>query len=719
MSQFLSGVDCGPGNALKTVSGRLERDYSPHQVSDEADFSSFGQLAIGFFCLLKSIPLTDPDAGSAFVDAERLWTFESCESVGFNRHAAISCQSVESSLIISNQTFKSSLRPVRSAQTQPRAAPSAFDLSNLRAQLSPPSQQAVPQSQSRGWADAFVPQSQPPVLVGKHRGQPFGLASPWHDEFRQHSNGARSETLNQAARNFSPQSESSLAPWQRGGTYTPIYQSPPIPQYLGPAYHPNQSLPATPAPQQPVAEVQQPEVRPSTAPPTQAKPLTESQEVLAAIAQSFVEDLSGADDMLAANPKLAGSKFMALIRGLGEREVVVEDGATQFSEDEVGEGAKFVQRGTGGGVNWAGDFLGGGVQGSKPSSEPTTSYSAGLTNGTTRQINGHIPPIYTQIGGEEQWAWDQQFQDQQALTMAEQRPPIELLKQRRKSVHFDEALGNGVPSNVEDALASRTAVPGAISAWSENDVNDFDEDAFMQFNGEMRQEQSPRIGVGAMEGWAQYQRDWEDFQRTEQGQMGLRGMGRGDQVERYPFQSGNPYSAGVVDAERFGRESPTFKVSSPASHGLTATNQARLKGVLELEAEVQHDPTNFGAWYSLGLKQQENEREDQAILALSKVVQMEPEYRPAYLALAVSYTNEGELEAANTMVERWIELADEQSAQKLGGVSWVEGQRRLVERLIDMARRNPEEVDAEVQVALGVLFNTSEVRLPPPLWLRG
>lgn len=52
MSQFLSGVDCGPGNALKTVSGRLERDYSPHQVSDEADCSSFGQLAIGFFCLL-------------------------------------------------------------------------------------------------------------------------------------------------------------------------------------------------------------------------------------------------------------------------------------------------------------------------------------------------------------------------------------------------------------------------------------------------------------------------------------------------------------------------------------------------------------------------------------------------------------------------------------------------------------------------------------------
>ncbi len=32
MAQFLSGVDCGPTNALKAVSGRLERDYSLQQV---------------------------------------------------------------------------------------------------------------------------------------------------------------------------------------------------------------------------------------------------------------------------------------------------------------------------------------------------------------------------------------------------------------------------------------------------------------------------------------------------------------------------------------------------------------------------------------------------------------------------------------------------------------------------------------------------------------
>jgi len=157
--------------------------------------------------------------------------------------------------------------------------------------------------------------------------------------------------------------------------------------------------------------------------------------------------------------------------------------------------------------------------------------------------------------------WQQQYQDQRAVTMAEQRPTLNTARQRRKSVHFDEALGNGVPSTLEQANMSRTAVRGASSAWGEEDLDAFDQDAFMAYNGEMRQVSSPRIGVGAMEGWGEMQQDWENFQRSEPGKVGLRGMGMGDRVERYPFQSGNPYSAGVVDAERFGRESPTFKVN--------------------------------------------------------------------------------------------------------------------------------------------------------------
>lgn len=139
--------------------------------------------------------------------------------------------------------------------------------------------------------------------------------------------------------------------------------------------------------------------------------------------------------------------------------------------------------------------------------------------------------------------------------------------------------------------------------------------------------------------------------------------------------------------------------------------------MLELEAAVQADPTDHHAWYALGLKQQENERESAAILALSKVTQLDPDYRPTYLALAVSYTNEGEYGHANAMISKWIDLAPTSSQLSAripqgleDGRGWKEAQKVLVDRLIGLARMNPnpDELDPDVQVALGVLFNTSE-----------
>jgi peroxin-5 len=181
------------------------------------------------------------------------------------------------------------------------------------------------------------------------------------------------------------------------------------------------------------------------------------------------------------------------------------------------------------------------------------------------------------------------------------------------------------------------------------------------------------------------------------------------------FQSRNPYAQEEMNEAhkgREGRESPTIRVSS-LEH--CQESKLILQGVLELEAAVQADPTDHSAWYALGLKQQENERESAAILALAKVVQLDPDYRPAYLALAVSYTNEGELQMANTMIGKWIDLAP-MASQLSAGVNksdmgegdWREGQKVLVERLIGLARMSPEELDPDVQVALGVLFNSGE-----------
>lgn len=303
------------------------------------------------------------------------------------------------------------------------------------------------------------------------------------------------------------------------------------------------------------------------------------------------------------------------------------------------------------------------------------------------------------------------YNDQSALLMSDTSSTA----YRRKSVHFRET--SGVPSSLEEALAqSSTAIPGMTSSWEDplvTDLSDFDEDAFMAFNGERGVAYDQRIGVGDMEGWGEMQKDWEELQNTmPKTKDEMRGADG-----RYLFQSRNPYAeemASLGHRERQeGRESPTARVSCAGSGIVGLTKLMLLQGVLELEAAVQADPTDHSAWYALGLKQQENERESAAILALGKVVQLDPDYRPAYLALAVSYTNEGELQMANRMISKWIDLAPMASQLSAGVVrdedeSWREGQKVLVERLIGLARMSPEELDPDVQVALGVLFNSGE-----------
>jgi tetratricopeptide (TPR) repeat protein len=133
--------------------------------------------------------------------------------------------------------------------------------------------------------------------------------------------------------------------------------------------------------------------------------------------------------------------------------------------------------------------------------------------------------------------------------------------------------------------------------------------------------------------------------------------------------------------------------------------------VLELEAAVQQEPRDASAWIALGLKQQENEREDAAIRALAKATELDPDARGAYLALAVSYTNEGREESAHAALERWIELgpAADLPMSQTPGESSQERKARIIDSLIHIARMSPDDLDADVQVALGVLFNSSEV----------
>jgi peroxin-5 len=149
-----------------------------------------------------------------------------------------------------------------------------------------------------------------------------------------------------------------------------------------------------------------------------------------------------------------------------------------------------------------------------------------------------------------------------------------------------------------------------------------------------------------------------------------------------------------------------------------------LKSVLQTEAAVQHDFANASAWFLLGVRQQENEQEDKAIRALNRAVQLDPKYAAALLALAVSHTNENDRAGALDAIKRWVEVYAEANDvyrdavrahrtlnHPAEGGTLHDKQRDLVECLMTMARAAPDgQIDADIQIALGVLLNASEVR---------
>lgn len=387
-----------------------------------------------------------------------------------------------------------------------------------------------------------------------------------------------------AARSQKHQYNAVLAPWEVPTAQYPLQHSaltrPGFPLHAIPGPEASLTRPRPDIQAAAPVTTHEEQIDQSTGPETLL--LNESQELLAHTARSFINNLETQSDILSANPKLAQSKFMRLVRGLGDEEVVVKEGQ-EVKGEEVGEGATFIERNIVG-ENWAEGFA---KQNGKSARQEASTlpdaeylerrspypwgqkvYPALNSWGSTLPAHTSIPPLTapqaTPLAANSNALWDQQYRDQEALLQSSESHTSE----RRKNVHFDEHSASqersGVPNTLEEALSSRGNVPGAGRGWSEQGLtHDFDEDVFAMFNGQLRQSQENlEGGVGKQEGWSKLQSDWEEFQTAEPGVSHLRGMGTGGQTERYLFQTRNPYS---FDAEELylevPRDSPTLKVS--------------------------------------------------------------------------------------------------------------------------------------------------------------
>jgi len=140
--------------------------------------------------------------------------------------------------------------------------------------------------------------------------------------------------------------------------------------------------------------------------------------------------------------------------------------------------------------------------------------------------------------------------------------------------------------------------------------------------------------------------------------------------------------------------------------------------VLELEAAVQRYPKDATGWYELGVKQQENEREHSAIQALWHAIELDPTHLSSWLALAISYTNEGIRQRAYGAIKEWVDrnerykaAVDRHRAEYPETTSSLQSEQfgNLIQCLIAMARSDTSgQIDADIQVALAVLLNTNE-----------
>jgi peroxin-5 len=189
--------------------------------------------------------------------------------------------------------------------------------------------------------------------------------------------------------------------------------------------------------------------------------------------------------------------------------------------------------------------------------------------------------------------------------------------------------------------------------------------------------------------WDDMQKDWERF-KPEQG-LGYRATN--PNYDTYNFTVNNPY---LMNPEAI--EGTSHNTLSDA--------------ILALEAKAQLQTNDATAWQQLGMRQQENERDDAAISALRQAVKMNPSSLESWLALAVSYTNENCRADAYDALEEWIAHNDQynQLLNVTKGKMTVSDRHAYITDLFIQAARNSPgaEMDADVQVGLGVLFNMSE-----------
>jgi len=277
-----------------------------------------------------------------------------------------------------------------------------------------------------------------------------------------------------------------------------------------------------------------------------------------------------------------------------------------------------------------------------------------------------------------------------------------LAKVNTGAIQFDEHNQIIENPNAAPDFASEFMVQqerdGLLRGTDNDEVDEVDEmygDAWDGGDGMLREYlQGHGVGNG---GHDDAERWMEEFQK-----MNLGAQNQND--AEYPFEENNPY----------------LFHDTPYEEGVALLQAGTLAAAaLAFEAACQKDAYHVEAWMHLGTTQQENEKDPLAILALKKVRELDPMNLPAYMALAVSFTNEAQHSNALATLKDWLLHHPEYSTihpppqhpseenEFLNDYFYVnpKDHKEISAMYEEATRRNPQ--DAEVYVALGIIHNLS------------
>ncbi|KAF7376356.1 hypothetical protein MSAN_00051100 [Mycena sanguinolenta] len=599
LPMLVNNADCGPSNGLQGLSKRFDQDRGLQQ-----DHFGSASRAGSSRETFRSQTAT-PNGGAAHLeDAARFFSGQ---------------------------------------PAAPQFASGAFDLSALHGSLPPVQmqmqgafQQAAQTPPAAAWAADFMLHSQP---SGLQKGGSSNVHAQMEREMNAAAAPAGVSTAQQQPRwNPSPMF-SPMQPMQNYGPAMGMGMMQLQQPHQAPATQHDQVLwdrefetllAATSAPATELRETQ------ATSQITDAAQVAQDADELARTAGLLLETVR---DAQATNEKFQNSTFLGLMRGLRDREVVVE--GNEVVQNTGQQAAQADVKGKGRAVD--GGVLGNGITGVP---------SVGRSGAQNELLHSFVTDMLTN----EDYAKFRQERQRQGDGMVEEDPNDEYFRQENAEYqHY---------WNSQARASTSQAQLNATNAQSNE--------------------------------WGHLQADWDAFEATSTGIK---------PVVTYEFQRNNPYLS----------DTPSFTTRHHLAHG---GRQPMLDSVLELEAVVQRNMTDASAWFDLGVKQQANEREKQALQALTRAVELDPSFLAAWLALAISHTNDGNRAGTHNAVRQWVDrneryqgaVAQYRAAHpEADSAPMAERFANLIQCLIEMARSaQGDTIDADIQIALAVLLNTNE-----------